>query len=268
LWQRVLGGERLPKHLSRHPKCEGAVEEHRNIALDVRELIRKRVFDHPVGSEFSLNLAYPWLRVMRLNSSSLDLQHVTARIVTVPLVRADCGAMGERSARCTVVASACFTISSQGSVVASVMASDMLHSAPVASAERRWPSGRFAASLEITGSFGPPTTRRSRAACGGGQMRATARRWSAKSTKKRPYAAGHQHMVVVGAPRPRGAGAGCVAPAGRHATTGIGRRRRPSYRSLCRARQRRGRDDPSGPGGGRNGAQVEDAAVLAALGIV
>ena len=41
LWQRVLAGERLPKRLSRHPKCEGTVEDHRNIALDVRELIRK-----------------------------------------------------------------------------------------------------------------------------------------------------------------------------------------------------------------------------------
>ena len=43
LWQRVLAGERLPKRLSRHPKCEGTVEDHRGIALDVRELIRHRV---------------------------------------------------------------------------------------------------------------------------------------------------------------------------------------------------------------------------------
>ena len=42
LWQRVLAGERLPKRQSRHPKCEGTVEDHRNIALDVRELIRQR----------------------------------------------------------------------------------------------------------------------------------------------------------------------------------------------------------------------------------
>jgi hypothetical protein len=28
------------------------------------------VFEEPVGSLFHLNLAYPWLRVMRLNSSS------------------------------------------------------------------------------------------------------------------------------------------------------------------------------------------------------
>ena len=29
LWQRVLAGERLPKRLSRRPKCEGTVEDHR-----------------------------------------------------------------------------------------------------------------------------------------------------------------------------------------------------------------------------------------------
>src|SRR5262249_54196054 len=35
-------------------KCGGTVEDHRNIALDVRELIRHRVFDQPVGSIFHL----------------------------------------------------------------------------------------------------------------------------------------------------------------------------------------------------------------------
>jgi hypothetical protein len=95
-WQRVIAGERLPNRLFRQPKCGGTVEDHRNIALDVRELIRKHVFDQAVGSAFHLNLAYPWLRVMRLNSSSLDLQLVTGRIVVVPLVRARCGIMGER----------------------------------------------------------------------------------------------------------------------------------------------------------------------------
>ena len=67
-----------------------------SIALDVRELIRHRVFERRVGSEFNLNLAYPWLRVMRLNSSSLDLQLVSGRAVSVPLVRASCGVMGQR----------------------------------------------------------------------------------------------------------------------------------------------------------------------------
>jgi hypothetical protein len=96
LWQRVCAGERPPKRLSRHPKCEGTVEDHRNIALDVREMIRKHVFEQPMGSLFHLNLAFPWLRVMRLNSSSLDLQLVTGRAIIVPLVSASCGVMGQR----------------------------------------------------------------------------------------------------------------------------------------------------------------------------
>ena len=96
LWQRVLAGERLPKRLSRHPKCEGTVEDHRNIALDVCELIRERVFEQPVGSVFHLNIAYPWLREMRLNANSLDLKLITGRTVIVPLVSASCGVMGQR----------------------------------------------------------------------------------------------------------------------------------------------------------------------------
>ena len=49
-WQRVIAGERLPKGLiNAKSKSEGTVEDHRNIALDVRELIRKRVFEQPVG---------------------------------------------------------------------------------------------------------------------------------------------------------------------------------------------------------------------------
>ena len=92
-----MAGERLPKDLfPAKSKCHRTVEDHRNIALDVRELIRKRVFEQPVGSVFHLNLAYPWLRVMRLNSSSLDLELVTGRAVSVPLVSAGCGVMGER----------------------------------------------------------------------------------------------------------------------------------------------------------------------------
>ena len=95
-WQRAIAGERLPNGPFRHPKCAGTIEDHRMIALDVRELIRRHVFDQPAGSAFRLNLAYPWLRVMRLNSSSLDLQLVTGRSVIVPLVWASCGVMGER----------------------------------------------------------------------------------------------------------------------------------------------------------------------------
>ena len=96
MWQRVLAGERLPKRLSRHPKCEGTIEDHRNIALDVRDLIRKHVFEQPVGSVFHLNIALPWLREMRLTANSLDLKLVTGRTVIVPLVSASCGVMGQR----------------------------------------------------------------------------------------------------------------------------------------------------------------------------
>ena len=52
-------------------KCEGTIEDHRNIALDVHELTRKQVFEQPVGTVFRSNLAFPWLRVMRLNLPAL-----------------------------------------------------------------------------------------------------------------------------------------------------------------------------------------------------
>jgi hypothetical protein len=95
-WQRAIAGERLPNPVFRRPRCEGTVEDHRNIALDVRELIRKHVFEQPVGSAFCLQLRFPWLRLLRLNSSSLDLELVTGRTIVVPLVWASCGVMGER----------------------------------------------------------------------------------------------------------------------------------------------------------------------------
>jgi hypothetical protein len=45
-WQKAITGERLPKGLFKaKSKCEGTIEDHRAIALDVRELIRKRVFE-------------------------------------------------------------------------------------------------------------------------------------------------------------------------------------------------------------------------------
>jgi hypothetical protein len=77
-------------------KCDGTIEDYRGTALDVRELIRQRVFQQPVGSRFSLNLRFPWLRVMRLNETTLDLQLATGRTVTVPLVSGRCGVVGER----------------------------------------------------------------------------------------------------------------------------------------------------------------------------
>ena len=95
-WENVLAGEPVPNPVFRRSKCEGTVEDHRSIALDVRELIRKHVFERPARSVFRPRLAYPWLRVMRLNSSSLDLELVTGRTIAVPLVWASCGVMGDR----------------------------------------------------------------------------------------------------------------------------------------------------------------------------
>ncbi len=62
----------------------------------MRELIRKGVFEQPVGTVFRPNIAFPWLRMMRLNSSTLDLELVSGRLVVVPLVWASCGIMGRR----------------------------------------------------------------------------------------------------------------------------------------------------------------------------
>jgi hypothetical protein len=95
-WQKVIAGERLSNPPFRRAKCQGTIEDHRQIALDVRELIRHRVFDRRVGSVFPLQLRFPWLRMMRLKSSSLGLELVTGRTIDVPLVWASCGVMGER----------------------------------------------------------------------------------------------------------------------------------------------------------------------------
>jgi hypothetical protein len=96
-WQRSLAGERLPKGFFKtEAKCDGTIEDYRGTALDVRELIRQHVFERPVGSRFNLNLRFPWLRVMQLKDTALDLHLVTGRIVTVPLISATCGALGER----------------------------------------------------------------------------------------------------------------------------------------------------------------------------
>jgi hypothetical protein len=62
-WQRVVAGERVPSRLraslNAQSKCQGTIEDHREIALDVRELIRQHVFDNPVGSIFRLNMRIP-----------------------------------------------------------------------------------------------------------------------------------------------------------------------------------------------------------------
>ena len=80
-WQRVPQASRCRTQCLAVAKCEGTIEDHRQIALDVRELIRKHVFEQPVGSVFRPSIAYPWLRMMRLKSSSLDLELVTGRTV-------------------------------------------------------------------------------------------------------------------------------------------------------------------------------------------
>ena len=93
----MLEGEPVPKDLFRSKsKCEGTLEDHRGAALDVGELIRKRVFEQTVGTVFRPNLGFPWLRVMRLNSTTLDLKLISGRVVVVPLVLAGCGITGRR----------------------------------------------------------------------------------------------------------------------------------------------------------------------------
>jgi hypothetical protein len=49
-----------------------------------------------VGSAFPLQLRFPWLRMMRLESTCLNLELLTDRIVIVPLVWARRGVVGER----------------------------------------------------------------------------------------------------------------------------------------------------------------------------
>jgi hypothetical protein len=134
-WQRVIAGERLPNPPFRRSKCEGIVEDHRNVALDVRELIRKHVFDQPVGSVFRLSVAYPWLRIMRLKSSSLDLELMIGPTVVVPLVWASCGVMGSGcgyNARCVLGACARSTIFTEGSLVGTAVAFGTRRNGPVA----------------------------------------------------------------------------------------------------------------------------------------
>jgi hypothetical protein len=76
--------------------CDGTVEDHQELALDVRELIKQRMFKRPIGSVFRLGLRFPWLRTLRLDSASLSLQLATGRTEVVPLAWAHCGAIGRR----------------------------------------------------------------------------------------------------------------------------------------------------------------------------
>ena len=117
----------------------GTIEDHRAIALDVRELMRKRVFGRPVGSAFALQLRFPWLRMMRLEASCLHLELVTGRTVIVPLVWASCGVMGERMRlECPLCgrAFARSNTSNQGSRVGTAIAFGMPHSGSVSTARK------------------------------------------------------------------------------------------------------------------------------------
>ena len=78
------------------PRCRGTVEDHQNVALDVRELIKQRVFERPVGSLFRLGLRFPWLRTLRLDSACLILRLATGRTEVVPLAWTQCGAISRR----------------------------------------------------------------------------------------------------------------------------------------------------------------------------
>jgi hypothetical protein len=86
----------LLRKLVRSPRCHGTVEDHQRVALDVRELIRQHVFERPVGSVFRLGLRFPWLRILRLDSASLNLQLATGRTEVVVLDWARCGMAGNR----------------------------------------------------------------------------------------------------------------------------------------------------------------------------
>ena len=184
LWQRVIAGERLPKRLARRPKCEGTVEDHRKIALDVRELIRNRVFERRVGSVFHLDLAYPWLRIMRLNSSSLDLELVTGRIVVVPLVSANCGVMGERiRLACPLCARRVCTLYYLEPRLACRRCNGLWYAAQrtSSSARKALAKRKIRRKLGNYGQLWAASTRQSRAACGGEPMRAIVRRWTGSS---------------------------------------------------------------------------------------
>jgi hypothetical protein len=181
----VYAGEPLPKDwFKQKSKCGGTVEDHRNIALDVRELIRYRVFDQPVGSIFRLNIRFPWLRMMRLNSCSLDLELVTGRTVIVPLVWARCGIMGERMRiecpLCTRRVCALYFLDGR---IACRHCNGLWYGAQRTSAKGR----KFQAMRNVRrklgdyGQFWAAKSRQSRAACGGGPMLGIVRRWPGSS---------------------------------------------------------------------------------------
>jgi hypothetical protein len=186
-WQRTIAGEQLPNRLFHHPKCQGTVEDHRAIALDVRELIHKRVFDQPVGSVFRLNLRFPWLRMMRLNSSSLDLELVTGRTIIVPLVWASCGVMGERMRlECPLCGRRACSLYHLDGTVACRHCNNLWYAAQrISSTARKFLSKRKSAGSSVTmAKSRVQGSRRNRAGCGSGRMGDIVRRWNVSSASR------------------------------------------------------------------------------------
>jgi len=86
--------ENAPRLRSHRPRCRGTVEDH--LAFDVRDLIRRHVFDHPVGTVWRCGFQWPWIITLKLNQMSIDLTLRSGRTEIVPLVWARCGAIGNR----------------------------------------------------------------------------------------------------------------------------------------------------------------------------
>src|SRR6266436_1282702 len=76
-------------------RCNGTIEAHNSI--DVREMIRRGMLDHPVGTTWQqCALRWPWITAIRLDQASLQLRLRSGRFVVVPLTWARCGAVGNR----------------------------------------------------------------------------------------------------------------------------------------------------------------------------
>jgi len=66
-------------------RCNGTIEAHNSI--DVREMIRRGMLDHPVGTTWQqCALRWPWITAIRLDQASLQLRLRSGRFVVVPLV--------------------------------------------------------------------------------------------------------------------------------------------------------------------------------------
>jgi hypothetical protein len=85
-----------PRLRSFRPRCCccGTAEDH--LALDVRELYRRGVFDHRVGTVWRCGLQWPWLTTIKLDQFSLELRLRSGPNVIVLLAWARCGAIGNR----------------------------------------------------------------------------------------------------------------------------------------------------------------------------